>query len=268
MAKDAKTKLDTKIIHSLDKGLEVLELVATSDGDISLSELTQQLRWDKSTTFRLLTTLIRRGYIEQDRDSKYYRLGFRILHLEDQLFRSLDLPRLSRDVLTQLARTTGEAAHLAALHQDQAIIVAQCEGPGRVAVNAHVGTIEPIHCTALGKAMLMQVPHEVLQSVIASIEFKAYTPNTITSPEWLFKHVEKARSVGYALDEEEFHPEVRCIAAPLVVPGSRQHYAVGISGPSARLAAGRMPALIDQVLKAARELSSRFGTEVSTRKAK
>lgn len=258
----ARPKLDTKIIHSLDKGLQVLELVA-ANGEPGLSELNKALKWDKSTIFRLLTTLIRRGFVEQDKDTKRYRLGYRILHLERQLFRSLDLPRLARDVLTWLANETGEAAHLAVLHDNQVVIVAQREGPGRVAANAQVGTAEPLHCTALGKAMLMQLSDEALKNSLQSMELKSYTAKTITSLEWLLGHIQKARQVGYAVDEEEFDPEVRCIAAPAIIPASRQFYALGISGPSSRMSLRRMPELAEQVLSAAERFKRRFAGEAA-----
>jgi len=252
-------KLDTKIIHSLNKGLEVLEMVAADGGEAALSDLTRRLNWDKSTIFRLLTTLIRRGYVEQDPDTKRYRLGYRILHLERYLFQSLDLPRLSRDLLTDLANATGEAAHLATLHRSHVIIIAQRESPERMAVNAHVGSIEPLHCTALGKAILMQFSEEALQRAARAIPYTAYTPATITGPEALVDHIARARLAGYAVDDEEFTPEVRCVAAPAIMPSSRQFYAIGISGPSSRLVLGRMPMIAEQVRTAARQFTDLFG---------
>jgi len=251
-------KLDTKIIHSLNKGLEVLEMVAADGGEAALSDLTRRLNWDKSTIFRLLTTLIRRGYVEQDPDTKRYRLGYRILHLERYLFQSLDLPRLSRDLLTDLSNATGEAAHLATLHRNQVIIIAQRESPERMAVNAHVGSIEPLHCTALGKAILMQLSGQALEDAAGSITFTAHTPKTITFPEALIKNIHRARSCGYAIDDEEFTPQVRCIAAPALIPGSRRLYGIGISGPSSRMVLGRLPALAEQVLRAAEEFTRLF----------
>lgn len=258
LTRRAKSKLDSKIIHSLDKGLEVLELVAANREEVGLSELAETLKWDKSTVFRVLTTLIRRGYIDQDADTERYRLGFRILHLERQLFQSLDLPRMSRDVLTRLASATGEAAHLATLHRNQVIIIAQRDSPERMAVNAHVGVIEPLHCTALGKAILMQFSDQALEGFLAGYDFVPYNPRTVTSAQALLENVRRARSAGYAMDDEEFMPEVRCIAAPAVVPNSRLLHAIGVSGPSSRVVAGRIPALAEQVRSAAEEFARLF----------
>ncbi|MBI3682695.1 MAG: IclR family transcriptional regulator [Acidobacteria bacterium] len=257
-----KRKLDTKIIHSLDKGLEVLELVGTL-GDASLADLAQHLHFDKATIFRLLTTLIRRRYVQQDAETKRYRLGFRVLHLESLLFKRLDLPGLSREVLTALANDSGEAAHLAVLQKDQVMVIAQRESPERVAANAHVGSVEPLHSTALGKAVLMQLSDEALRRTVASLDLTPYTRNTIVNPEWLIKHLQKARELGYAVDEEEFDAEVRCIAAPVHIPGSRQLFAIGISGPSSRVSSGRMGHLIQRVQQASQALERLFSGEMA-----
>lgn len=259
MSQYSKNKMDSKIIHSLDKGLEVLELVATNGEDVGLSDLTQKLKWDKSTVFRLLTTLIRRGYIQQCPDTKRYRLGFEILHLEGQLFRTLDLPRLSRDILAGLVKATGEAAHLAALHQNQVIIIAQKESPERMAVNALVGTVEPLHATALGKAILMQMSEIARGKMVENIEYTAYTASTLITPRALVENVERSRSLGYAVDNEEFSPEVRCVAAPALLPRAPQLYALGISGPSSRVTSGRTQMIAEQVVRAAKEFAQLFG---------
>ncbi len=258
MPRRAEHKLDTKIIHSLDKGIQVLELVAASGADAGLTELTEKLNWDKSTVFRLLTTLMRRGYVEQDPVTRRYRLGFQILRLEEQLFRSLDVPELSRETLNRLVQSTGEAAHLAALHHSRAVIIAQRESPERVAVNAHVGSIEPLHCTALGKALLMQLPREAFDRLMKQTKLAAYTNKTITSRRRLLENMRQARQLGYTVDDEEFDPQVRCIAAPVTIPRSRQYYAIGISGPSSRLTLRRVPALAKHVLRAADHFSRRF----------
>lgn len=258
-----KKKLDSKIIHSMDKGLEVLERVAQA-GELPLSDLAHALNWDKSTVFRLLATLMRRGYIEQNPETKRYRLGFRILYLENQLFRALDLPRVCRDTLARLALKTGESAHLATMQRRQVIVIAQQDSPERVAANSYVGMAEPLHCTALGKALLMQLPPDSLRMVLEGLELKPYTASTITSAEWLQGHIDKVRGQGYATDEDEYDPQIRCLAVPVPVPGSRDVFAIGLSGPASRVTPQRMPQLLEAVQEAAGELQQRFQSPVTT----
>jgi len=263
MLQAPKKKLDSKFIHSLDKGLEVLERVAQS-GDLALSDLAHALDWDKSTVFRLLATVMRRGYVEQDPETKRYRLGFRILYLENRLFRTLDLPRVCRDTLLRLAQRTGESAHLATMRRRQVIVLAQQDSPERVAANSYIGMAEPLHCTALGKALLMQLPVETQRATLDGLELRAYTPSTITSAEWLLRHIEKVHGQGFATDEDEYDPQIRCVAVPVEIPGSRDVYALGLSGPVARVTPQRMPLLVEAVREAANELRQRFQPPVLT----
>ena len=81
----------------------------------------------------------------------------------------------------------------------------------------------------------------------------------LTTPWALTENVRKARSIGYAVDDEELTPEVRCIAVPAMIPGSRRFYAIGISGPSLRVVAARVPMLAEQVRNAAEEFTRLFG---------
>ena len=251
-------RLDTKIIHSLDKGMYVLELIGAGEGHATLAGLTEKLQWDKSTVFRLIATLIRRGYVEQDPINKHLRLGYRVLHLNELLLRSLNIAQLSRDLLVDLADATRETSHIGALQSDHGIIIAQRDSPEKVGVYAHVGEIEPLHCTALGKALLMQMSDGLLTKTIARLELVKHTPNTITSQSWLLETVQKVRVAGYVVDDEEYVTGARCIAAPIKVPGSSQLLAIGISGPAWRIVAGRVPSLVAEVMNAAKEFNRKF----------
>jgi IclR family acetate operon transcriptional repressor len=258
-------RLDTKVIHSLDKGLQVLELVASSDGHATLAGMTEKLRWDKSTVFRLLTTLTRRGYVEQDAISKRYRLGYRLLGIQQTILQSLDYVTLTRDVLSQLAESTREASHFAILQNDHGVVISQKNSPEKIGVWAQPGEIEPLHCTAVGKALLIQMQEVALHDVVSKLDMKAYTPNTITSRQELLEAIRKMRAAGYAIDKEEYVTGARCIAAPVKIPGSHQLFAIGISGPASRVVTGRIPGLVASVLKAAAELNVRFTGELPRR---
>jgi len=268
MQQETIARPDTKIIHSLDKGLEVLETVAEAGGAANLSDLAHRLNWDKSTVFRLLTTLARRGYVDRDDDTKRYYLGLRIFHLEQKLFHSLDLARRGRETLEDLAQATGESAHLATLERQSMVVIAQRESSERVAVRARVGFAEPLHCTAHGKCLLAQLPEETLRRLVADIELQPYTPKTITSAEWLVKHIQQVRHSGYAIDEQEQDNEVRSIAAPVRIPGARKLFSIGISGPASRMDPVRVAALIDEVRHAADSLTGKLSLKTAERQVR
>ncbi len=100
---------------------------------------------------------------------------------------------------------------------------------------ANAGTRAVAYRTALGKAMLAHLSAERRNAVIESLVFQAFTPKTITSPEWFRAELEKIRKRGYAIDDEESVLGVRCLAAPVLNAEQEPIAALSISGPTARM---------------------------------
>jgi anti-anti-sigma factor len=100
-----------------------------------------------------------------------------------------------------------------------------------------------------------------LERAVVEIEYTGHTAHTLTTPQALTDNIRKARLVGYAVDDEELAPEVRCIAAPAEIPGARQFYAIGISGLNSRVVPARISMLAEQVGGAAEEFTRLFSGE-------
>ena len=126
-------------IQAMDRGLAVLEGLAAAPGDAALAELAAQFSWHKTTTLRLLKTLERHGYVEQDPASQKYRLGLGILRLGRALDRRLDLRERARGELAELARLCRQTAHLAVLDRGEVVVIEQAETTERIRINAYVG---------------------------------------------------------------------------------------------------------------------------------
>ncbi len=132
------------------------------------------------------------------------------------------------------------------------LYIDQVESPASLRVNAQVGTMNPLHCTALGKALLafgdLEPPHE----------FERYTKRTIQSKSSLLVNLEDIRKVGYAVDDEEFDPGVRCIAVPIYDFRGKVVGSMGISGPSSRVTTDKLPHLAAIVVETGKALSERL----------
>ena len=146
-------KKDNSIIYSLDKGLFLLETIEQAAQPISLQELWQTLKWDKSTIYRLLVTLEKRGYIHRDPKERKYSLGMKIYALYDSLIRKLDVQQITKSHLALLARRTGQTAHLAVAVGSCIVFIDRAVGSEILSVNTQIGAMEPLHCTALGKGV-------------------------------------------------------------------------------------------------------------------
>jgi DNA-binding IclR family transcriptional regulator len=136
--------------------------------------------------------------------------------------------------------------------QGKALYIDQVESPATLRVNAQVGTMNPMHCTALGKALL------AFGDVESPARLEAFTARTITEPERLRGHLDEIRRQGYAVDDEEFDLGVRCIAVPVFDYRGKVTGSIGISGPSTRITRARLPELAAIVVEIGKALSARL----------
>jgi len=244
---------------SLTKGMRLLEVLADSGRAMGVSELSRALDLDKSTTYRLLATLRPRGYVEQDPETKKYAVGPRMIAVSSRILGNNDAYLQARPVMKKLMQEVRETVHLAMLMEGQVVYIAQEISPEVVSVNTEIGQREPIHCTAVGKALAAFLAEEELEALIRRLQFQQYTPKTITDPGQFRVHCDQIRAQGYAVDDEELYPGVRCVAAPIWGYDGGVLASLGISGPATRLQPEAIPRLGRMVMKYAQEISRRLG---------
>lgn len=251
-------KKDNSIIYSLDKGLFLLETIEQAAQPISLQELWQTLKWDKSTIYRLLMTLEKRGYIHRDPKERKYSLGMKIYALYDSLIRKLDVQQITKSHLVLLARRTGQTAHLAVAVGGCIVFIDRAVGSETLSVNTQIGAMEPLHCTALGKAYLAYVEPEKLEELLPG-PLEKYTPRTIVSSRGLQKEMAAIRGRGYAVDDEEYNDGILCIASPILNAHGLPVALLGVSGPKSRISEARVGEYGRMIRKHAMEISNTFG---------
>lgn len=239
-------------IQSLARGLKILDLLSQTQDGASITELAETLGVDKGSASRLVSTLARHGFAEKDETSRRYHLGTQVVSLSRAVLTRLPLRETAKPYLRQLMERTGECAHLAVAAQGKALYIDQVESPATLRVNAGVGTINPLHCTALGKVLLAFGEPDL------PADLDSFTANTITDPERLRRHLEEVRRQGYAVDDEEFDPGVRCIAVPVFDFRGRMTGSIGISGPATRITPERMPGMTATVIEIGKALSERM----------
>jgi DNA-binding IclR family transcriptional regulator len=238
-------------IQSLARGLTILNLLSSED-TIGVTEVSDFLGVDKSSASRLLQTLARYSYVEQDAETRRYRLGSQIVALSRSVLTRMPLRDQAKPHMRQLVERTGECAHLAILANGQALYIDQEESPNTLRVNNDVGTLAPLHCTALGKVLL------AFSNTTIADALKPFTDHTITDPVALRTHLDETRRRGYAVDDEEHNVQVRCLAAPVFDFRGKIVGAIGISGPAARLPRESLPERAAIVVEIARALSNRL----------
>ena len=213
------TEGSTGTSQSLERGLAILSSFHSERALIGVSELSRELELSRSTAHRYVATLAKLGYLQQDADSKRYRLGPKVLDLGFSAINSMDVREISAPYLRQLSDETGFTVNLAILDGPDVVYIERCRtaGPGQreIDLNLHVGSRLPAYCTAMGKAILAFVPHERLEAIIERIEFVPRGPNTLTSAAAFRAELEKIRVSGIAVNDEELAYGLRSIAAPI-----------------------------------------------------
>lgn len=240
------------------KALRVLESVAAAPQPVSLSDVAEVLALDKSTTYRMLNTLVGAGYVVRDDVSKRYSLSYKVVALSRNLLAENETSRLSRQVLEKLTAATGETVHLNVLDGRQTVVIQKVKGTQLVAVDFEIGDRSELYCTSIGKALLAFQDVRLIEEVIAA-GLPRRASNTITDPAAFRQELHRIRSQGYALDDREFSDSMRCIAAPVFEAGGRVRMGISISGPDTRFTLDKLEELKGPLLAAAWTLSERLG---------
>ena len=153
--------------RSLERGLAILSSFNSDRPLIGVSELSRDLALSRSTAHRYFTTLAQLGYLQQDRDSKRYRLGPRVLDLGFSAINSMDVREIAAPHLRELADETGYTVNLAILEGTDVVYIERCRSsrPGQreIDLDLHVGARLPAYCTAMGKAILAFLPDDCRQ---------------------------------------------------------------------------------------------------------
>jgi DNA-binding IclR family transcriptional regulator len=217
-------------VKSLAKGLRALDLLAERV-DVGTNDLALALGIDKGAASRMLQTLVAAGYATQNAKRRY-QAGpkLRGRPLSDALPSGTPVRERARPLLERLHEITGETAHLAVRADDRVLYLDKVETDLPLRVDRPVGTLSPLHCTALGKIFLAYGEAPLPRSLAG------YTTRTAVTMETLRATLAQIAAAGYAIDDEEFAVGIRCVAAPLRDAGGRVVAAIGISGPTARIA--------------------------------
>ncbi|WP_125132926.1 IclR family transcriptional regulator [Microbacterium sp. 10M-3C3] len=235
---------------TLETGLDVIELLAGAGTALGVSEIAGRLSLDRGNTHRLLKVLKARGYIAQDAESKRYRPTAHLIGVAGAILRDLDLRTAAQQACDSLVAATGESVHAAQVTSDGIVYVLQRRGPHRVSVNTDVGDRAPLHATATGKAVLAFLPEDRVRSLVSE-PLTRYTSRTHGTLDDLTRDLSTVRQRGFAVDDEELNPDVRCIAAPVFDINGDIFGSIGVSGPTQRIGVNQVIAIADRVLEAA-----------------
>ncbi|MGH2734987.1 MAG: IclR family transcriptional regulator [Actinomycetota bacterium] len=246
---------DRYAVRAVVRVMDILDLLQDSPDGRSLQEVSEVAGLPRSSAYRYLSTLETRGYVQRDGANGLYRFGLAFLpshgrHLEV-------LAARARPVMEALRDRLGETINLGVLDGNRVVYLEILESNKSVRLAARRGDRDPIHSTALGKAIASRISTDAVVAILAAEGMSGRTTKTITEEALYLAELEKVRAQGFALDLGENEEDGRCVAVPF--PNSRVLAAISLSAPAARLKVGVLEGIATQLISAARQIQTDGG---------
>jgi IclR family acetate operon transcriptional repressor len=201
-------------VRSVARALSVLTAFEDAE-ELSLAELAVRTELPKPTVFRLAVTLENAGFLTRSTEGHMFELGHRLVSVS-RLVLSRGLPALARPQMQALARNLGHTVNLAVLDGDEMLFLDVIESRSSLRMVSGVGSREPFHATAVGKAVAAQLDPQELETLLSRNPLRSVTPKTITSRVQLEAALKEVRERGYAIDPGEYLPGAHCVGAAIV----------------------------------------------------
>jgi IclR family pca regulon transcriptional regulator len=234
-SRDPREERNGRFSSSLRAGLAILNCFSAEHPVLGIANLADELSMSRSTTHRYASTLVALGYLEQDQ-ARRYRLAPRVVDVGMSVLDSMVLRGKAREHLRELREQTGRTVSLGILDGADVRYVDRLRGWRRgqhaVDLNLGVGARVPAHCSAMGKVLIANLPDKRRDQTISQLQLTRCGPNSITTKRALRAELERVRSEGIAVGDEELAPGVRTLAAPVFGPDDEVVAAIGMPLPA------------------------------------
>jgi IclR family pca regulon transcriptional regulator len=253
--RNIETKKPRYFINSLAKGLSVLQAFSEANHMLNLSEIAHALKANTTTATRLCYTLMELGFIQKDGQRRYH-LTPKILTLGHSFIFGLAWQEVAKYYLETLFKDVQETVNLSVLEDSEIIYLIRIRKRKYLPFDIQTGTKLPVYCTAMGKILMAMGPPEKIKSILITLEFKPLTARTIKSLDKFKEELNKVRTKGYAINDEELSIGNRAVAAPIMSKHGYAVAAINVAVPTTEYSRSQMEKILaPQVMRTAREIS-------------
>ncbi len=248
----------TYLIQSVDRALAIIDTLHSIKKEMGVTELAVKLGLHKSTTFSLMCTLEKRGFLSQNDETGKYRLSLKFLEIGSSIHENLDIRQIVRPYIIELSEKYEETVHFAIEEDNKIVYIDKIESPKALVFKSSIGKRNPMHCTGVGKCILAFMDSESRKKALKG-KLEKYTENTITDKVKMKEEITKIQKNGYSIDNEEIEVGLICIAAPIFNFRHRLIGAISISGPSTRMTKECIEGLFNPLITATINISKSLG---------
>ncbi|MDL2318016.1 IclR family transcriptional regulator [Eubacteriales bacterium OttesenSCG-928-A19] len=251
--------------QSATKTLAVIEYLASCDNEPQrLQDIAVGLSMNTSTVFRFLQALLESGYVQQDPISLRYALTTKICSVAHRVSSNIRLYDVALPLMKELAAACDESVCLA-IEQDMTVLyIGVVQGPDQMLrTMQHIGNRAPMHCTGVGKLLLLNYSEPEIDMLIERKGLPSFTQNTLVTREALMAELGQARANDYAFDNEECEIGARCIAVPARDYTGKVVAAISVTGPIFRMTDEKLMRDLDVIKAAGARLSGMLGYGVA-----
>lgn len=245
----------TASVPALERGLAILEVLATHHQGLTLSQLVRHLRLPKSSIHSLLLTFERLGYLTRVEVGGRYVCGLKFMQIAALAFDNPWLRQTATPILAEVMQATGLTVHLGVLWRNEIVLIDRESPVAARSVAPWIGKRLDAHCTSAGKCLIAHLPEHELHALIRERGMLRHNDNTITKLGRLEEVLARVRRVGYAVDNEEEEVGIRCIGVPIAGPEGNIVAAISVSGSTDQISESNFPALVALLQRAAINIS-------------
>lgn len=245
--------------NTVDRTLSILEAVSHSEHGLTNSDISRRLKIPKSSASYILRVLENRGYLLRENGSGKYRLGLKLMGLTRDMLTHIDVREIAKPVMEEFVRRVNLSSHLAVLDNGRAVYVEKVEALNFVKMDIWVGHRLPVHSTAIGKVLVSNMTPDEISGILNLRGMDKRTPKTIMTPAKYLKEIEKVKTFGFAIDNEENSSGVRCVAAPVFDAQGQIVAALGTSATTTQLNEDNLPKIVKLIQQSGLNISGQMG---------
>lgn len=248
-----------EIVQSVDRALSIIEVLSDFENGLGITEISEKVELSKSTVYRLLSTLIYKGYVKQNQSDSMYSLTLKLFELGNKKVENMNLTTVALPYLEELMKKTNEVVHLVVRDGIEMVYISKVEPKKTIRMYSRIGKRIPMYCTAVGKAMMSQMTEKEIETIWEKSNIKKLTDKTIININDIKKDLKEIREKGYAIDEQENELGIRCIGTVIRGYNGKLWGAISVSGSILSFTTDKIKDFANYILECSNIISKELG---------